>query len=60
MASLSVVKQMNTVGQVSQKKRHRVNFLNLPSLTILGSDETQDDYEITARPNHPADHLPVL
>jgi transposase len=41
---------MNTVVQPVQKKQRRVNFLNLPSWTILSSRELEDDYEITARP----------
>lgn len=35
---------------LSTKQRKRVNFLNLPSWVILSSNETEDDYEITARP----------
>jgi transposase len=43
---------MNTVVQPAQKKQRRVNFLNLPSWEIVSSKETDDDYEITARPIH--------
>ena len=35
---------------LSKKRKKRVNFLNLPSWVILSSKETEDDYEIIARP----------
>jgi transposase len=34
----------------SREATTRVNFLNLPSWTILSSKETEDEYEITAEP----------
>jgi transposase len=38
------------VAQPSSRKQRSVNFLNLPSWVILSSQETEDDYDITARP----------
>lgn len=44
---------MDTVVQQHlSKKQRRVNFLNLPSWEIASTKETDDDYEITARPIH--------
>ncbi len=41
---------MIVVQPHSKKLRKRVNFLNLPSWVILSSKETEDDYDIAARP----------
>jgi transposase len=39
-----------SIVQQRPGKKQRVNFLNLPSWEIVSSKETDDDYEITARP----------
>ncbi len=49
---------MSTVEQPVQKKRRRVNLLNLPAWEIPSSKETAGDHEITARPANPPTTCP--